>query len=561
MKRSFFFLLIISIVPLTAFSQTTQESFKYWIFLKDKVDQSGYKTPVEPEHITSAALSRRSLRATRDLTDYDRPVSQNYLDQLIEADISPLVQSRWLNAVSAYLREDDIQRVSALPFVTEVRRVARMDPVSMPEPSVVTEALPAPDIRKNYRLDYGPSIFQLELVNSIPLLEEGRNASGVKLGIIDTGMGSLVSSHPATSQMVADNRFIESRDFTGQPADQSVHGYAVLSVAAGFDPGRLIGPAYGAEIYHARTEYAPTETNQEEDSFVAGIEWMESEGVDVINISLGYSEFDNGQSSYSVSDLDGETGITTRAADIAAEMGVVVVSSAGNSGCNSPSSCWYFITMPADGHNVITVGAVDSLGVLANFSSRGPTADDRIKPDVVAQGVASYLAIGNLSYSRSSGTSFSSPMVAGVVALMLEANPSLRPDQVRDILRSTASQAIAPDNEIGWGRIDADAAVQTALALVSSTENDVPFSVAVQPPYPNPTFDRTNIWVDNDATPIEASIEVYNLLGQRIQTSYSGVLQRGRHRVSIDLSNQPAGLYIYRFEAGDLLQSGTFVKL
>jgi subtilisin family serine protease len=182
----------------------------------------------------------------------------------------------------------------------------------------------------------------------------------------------------------------------------------------------------------------------------------------VVNVSIGYTRFDEGQRSYAPSDLDGDTALPTRAVDRAAQMGVTVVTSAGNNGCAVPKNCWYHLNSPADADSAITVGAVRPDSSLASFSSRGPTADGRTKPDVVVQGTQVVAAWKNGGYAEVGGTSFASPQVTGVVAQMLQVNPDLAPMQVRRLLRRTASQAHTPDSLRGWGVVDADAAIRAA---------------------------------------------------------------------------------------------------
>ncbi len=469
--------------------------------------------------------------------------------------VEPRVQSRWLNAVSAYLTPEQVEAVRTLPFVRGIRPVGGMAPVDeTARPLVEAPSLPLVPHRLARRLDYGLSQTQLARVNALPPLERGLNGSGVRLGIIDTGLGDL-ATHPAFDRMLAEERFLESRDFTGQPDDGSRHGRSVLSVAAGFDEGALIGPGYGAEILHARTEYTPTETNQEEDNFVAGLEWMEAEGVDVVNVSLGYSEFDAGQHSYTPDDMDGDTPVTTQAADRAAQLGVVVVVSAGNSG----NDAWRIITSPADGDSVITVGAVDANGLKASFSSFGPTADGRIKPDVSAQGVSVYLANAASGYGFSNGTSFSAPMVSGLVTLLLQVNPALTPVQVRDVLRQTASQSTSPDNSLGWGIVDAEAAVALAEALATGVD-EVPAPDAVEvDAYPLPATDRAVVAVRVPAPVAQARLSVYDLLGRRIAMPYAGPLPPGLSRLPIDLTGLPAGVYLYTLHTPKFTRHGRLV--
>ncbi|MFK7845054.1 MAG: S8 family serine peptidase [Rhodothermales bacterium] len=560
--KTILLLLVGCLILSTANAQDVPQETKYWVFFKDKVDGAGKVARVEADHLTTAALDRRAKRGMAVYADRDIPLSSSYLDAVRSLNVEPLVQSRWLNAISVMLTADEAQAMLDQPFVKSLRPVGQLQPLSEAIADVSVRAVSGTDIRQSFRLDYGASLGQLEVVNAVPLLEAGLSGAGVKLGIIDTGMSGREATHPSTSTLVMEERFIASEDFTGQSGDGSTHGHSVLSVAAGYDPGQLIGPAYGAEIYHARTEYTPSETNQEEDNFVAGIEWMETQGVDVVNISLGYNEFDDGENSYTIADLDGDTGITTIAADMAVEMGMIVVSSAGNSGCASPTSCWFYITTPADGNHVITVGAVNSSGGLVSFSSRGPTADGRIKPDVMAQGASVYLASTG-PYSFSNGTSFSSPMVAGIVALILEANPDVTPTQVADILRDTADRSENPDNEFGWGIVDADAAVQMARDLVATAIEDeiVQENIVLDAPFPNPFVDRTTLLMNNDGPSVSAQLIIYNILGQEVYTAYDGMLSNGRHRIEVDLSGQAPGLYFYRLAAGDVIRSGSLARL
>ncbi len=214
------------------------------------------------------------------------------------------------------------------------------------------------------------------------------------------------------------------------------------------------------------TEDSRSETPVEEDNWAAAAEWAESLGVDVISSSLAYSRFDFPYTSYTDRDMDGATAVTTIAATMAAARGVVVVNSAGNAGFDPARNT---LVAPADGVQVVSAGAVDRAGLRAPFSSVGPTADGRIKPDVAALGVAVKVAtlttVG--SYGFASGTSFSCPLTTGVVALLLEAHPAYTVDDVLLALRSTSSQTAAPDNLLGWGILDAVAAVDLVLPTVA----------------------------------------------------------------------------------------------
>jgi len=221
---------------------------------------------------------------------------------------------------------------------------------------------------------------------------------------------------------------------------------------AGMDNGYQIGPAYGASFLLAKTEDVRSETHIEEDNYAAALEWMEARGVMITSSSLGYNIFDNGQTSYTYQDMNGRTAICTKAAELAFTRGVVVLTAAGNDGAAS----WHYIGAPADGENVITVGSVSPANNISSFSSRGPTYDGRIKPEICAQGENVFHSLPlSTVYSFGAGTSYATPMAAGITALLLEANPYLTNLQVRSIILQSGDNTKTPDNNRGYGLLSA----------------------------------------------------------------------------------------------------------
>ena len=549
-------LTILSLVAILVPVAHAQENTKHWIFFKDKLDADGEVSP--PIDVAERALQRRALRATRVQEGVDVPISPHYRARLEELGATVVHESRWLNAVSAYLDLAGKSSIEHLPFVSHVREVASMEAEkTYPVPLV----MPVPHSNS----DYGPSQLQLEIVNAIPLLERGINGEGVFLGIIDTRFDTVdeeVLFGAPSLRHLNDGRAVW-RDFT--QVDQqfwggnqsSRHGVNVTSVAAGYAPGQIIGPAHGATVYAATTEFAPHERNSEEDNLVAALEWMESEGVDVVNISLGYKRFDPGQRSYSEPELDGDTGLTTIAADRAAELGVTVVTSAGNSGADilGPRT----IATPADGDSVITVGAVDGNGRRSLFSSFGPTADLRTKPDVAAMGSGVFVQFGHGTYNRANGTSFSSPMVAGIACQLLQVNPSLTPMEILRVLRSTASQSRNADNRLGWGIIDADLAAGRAIDVSNEPAPDALDRLTLETPHPNPALHSTILPIETPRRVHYARIRVYDTLGRIVARPHSGPLQAGRSEIVLDTINLAPGAYYYLLESEGRTRSGTFI--
>lgn len=523
---------------------------KHWVFFTDKADAGKASEGVA---VSTRTLQRRALRARRAAAWDDLPVSRAYVTAVLAYGAELIHESRWFNAISIRASDEALADISNLPYVVEVRPVGSAAARS-PRPEVRAESS-----SKNMDHDYGLSRQQLSFVNAIDPIESSINGQGVRLGFLDT---LFDFSHPALEHVVQDGRLIEVRDFTElnqqlYGSNQSnYHGLNVASIALGFHSGSLIGPAHGAEVLAATTEFAPNETNLEEDNFVAGLEWMESQGVDVVNVSLGYSTFDAGENDYSPADMDGATGITTRAADRAASLGVVMVVSAGNMGSDFS---WQIITTPADGDSVIAVGAATMDSTRASFSSIGPTADGRIKPDVAALGASTLVAIRGGGYGLGSGTSFASPMVAGIVCQMLQVNPALNPAEVLDILRFTSNRANNPDNQLGWGIVNARAAVD--MARGSTQVGDPPSDVTFTTAYPNPFTDSFTVEVTRAAGAAQASLRLYDALGRELDLIFDGQLAPGTNQFTYRPQKLASGVYFFVLNMDGLLSSGSLVRL
>ena len=383
---------------------------------------------------------------------------------------------------------EQIGRLQTLPGVKAIELLVRFPAAA---PAAVSPDRAAPPSAKSGRpgerthtLDYGNSLAQNALVNVPAVHDMGFTGAGVLIAHFDNGHRLLSHQAFATLQIVAGRDFV---DHDGNPAPPpeapdtfGAHGIATLSVLAGFQPGQLIGPAYGAELALARTENDASETPVEEDNWVAAAEWADSLGADVVSSSVGYNFFDAPFPGLTWEMMDGNTAVITRAADWAAARGILVVSSAGNEGFNSMHNT---LLAPSDADSCITVGGVwtpPGMTVPERYvtSSVGPTTSNppRTKPDVVALGANVWFAssANTSAYAMNSGTSFACPMVAGVAALLLSAVPSATPRQIRDVLRATASHPNTPDNQTGWGIVNAAAALQSLRSAVQpATFSDV----------------------------------------------------------------------------------------
>lgn len=327
------------------------------------------------------------------------------------------------------------------------------------------------------------------------------------------------------------------------------HGTMTLSSIAGYLPGTLIGTAYRSSYLLAKTENTESETPLEEDNWIAAAEWSDSIGVDVTSTSLSYLEFDEPYQSYTWQDMNGSTARITIAADLAVSKGITVFVSAGNNGNNPNHNT---LGAPADGFSVITVGSVTKDSVRSPFSSVGLTADGRIKPDIMAMGSGTFVASppARNSYTYVSGTSLSGPIAAGIAALMLQKNDTLSPGYIREVLRTTASQASNPDRLMGWGIANALSAINYAPVGIKEESGLNPNSPVILSNYPNPFNPSTTI---SFKLPEEKHLilTLYNPAGQVVQQVAEGTFPPGESKIAMDGTRLAAGVYLLVMNAGD----------
>ncbi len=378
-----------------------------------------------------------------------------------DAGVHIRTQSRWLHAVSADAPTPALRLLAQDRDLRRIQPLGRFRlPAGRPDPARLGSAPSGAAAGDTCVVGgdplYGPSEMPYRQLHLRPLSDAGTNGTSVRIGLLDTGFDT---QNPAFAAVVvaAQHDFVFGdsvvrNDSLDVPAAQS-HGTATWSLFAGDVPGRLRGIASGATYLLAKTEDIRSETRLEEDNYVAALEWADSIGVDIVSSSLSYLVFDGGVRPYSPADLNGDVAVTTVAADSAVRRGILVVTAVGNDGPASRS-----ISTPADGDSVLAVGAEDSLGTIAPFSSRGPTADGRIKPDFTAPGVAVCVVTGAGIVTRANGTSFATPLIAASAALIKQLHPTLAPMQLRDVFRATATNRATPDTVRGWGRPDVAAA-------------------------------------------------------------------------------------------------------
>ncbi|MXZ75659.1 MAG: S8 family serine peptidase [Gemmatimonadetes bacterium] len=432
---------------------------KVWVYLADKGDPSGtgYALAVAAaeDRLTPRAQRRLAMRGNGPAGWEDIPIHTPYVNRIAESGVLIHYMSRWHNAVSVSGDPKLIQSLAELPFVLRIEAVDRLrrPPPVTPRRHAPPETTPSHRRTRANRFDYGPSFVQSNQLQVPELHDIGLSGQGVLVALFDTGFSlDHAAFDSLRSRVEAQHDFVEDHlGMAGFPYD--VHGTQVLSVIGGFAPGKLVGPAFGARYLLASTEAVTFENEIEEDWWIAALEWADSLGVDVVCSSLGYIDW------YAYEDMDGKSAMISRAASMAADRGIVVVSAMGNLG----GQPYEKMSAPSDSEKVISVGAVDASGNRWASSSIGPTYDGRIKPDVMAmgQGVYTVQPFSGQSYTHNNGTSFSTPLVAGVAALLLEAYPHWTPEKVQRVLRQTASQAASPDTLNGYGIVQAADALMT----------------------------------------------------------------------------------------------------
>ncbi|HVN48730.1 MAG TPA: S8 family peptidase [Bacteroidota bacterium] len=559
----------------------------YWIMLPDKKVPSS----VSPQSlgISERAIQRRSKSfLSAPLIDlYDYPVSPEAIAQAESCGVVIRFASRWLNAISVEATPEQVQMLSAAMHanIIPVKKLVRQANVSahtMQAVSSFSKASTTSSFRKKSLVpsDYGYSETQLANIKVTDLHALGVIGGGVLIGMLDDGFNNY-RTHPAlkTIDVLATHDFIHNIDDVTQQSwekttapSQGNHGEGTLSAIGGYDPGNMIGAAYGASFILAKTEMDSSgndyDFHSEEDTYVAALEWMERLGVDVTSSSLAYKEFSdtlsNGIGSYTWQNLDGRTTKVAQAAIIAARKGVLVVTAMGNEGSQTgkgtavvheDTTLW----SPADADSILAVGATSSNFTLTYFSGCGPTADGRIKPDVVAQGLDVFWASDTSSYISVSGTSCSTPLVAGAAACILSAHPTWNAQKVRSAIfntavhynDSTAQTETYPNNYYGYGVLDALSAVQ----YYGPIEKTTPTAYKLYANYPNPFNNSTIIKFDMPNAG-NVTIDVYNILGQHIKNIFSGYAVRtdivapwngtsDRGRIVA------SGVYFYRVKSGN----------
>lgn len=538
-------LLALAMVP--AVAQTAPDT--YWVQFTDK-ENTPYSLDQPQAFLSVRTIARRQLHGIG-FDDRDLPVDPAYVAGVLAVgDVELVNRSKWFNAIT--VRTTDPQAlldIQQLPFVTNIRGVGRYT-----RSADVEAAAPTLDgSRGGQPEDYGASWTQISMLNGQYLHQLEAKGQGMLIGVLDSGFDQA-DELAAFNELRAREGVVLTRDMVNHDGDVYAdhwHGRSVLSCMAGILPGYLQGTAPAADYVLLRTEEAATEFIVEEDNWVAGAELCDSIGCDVLNTSLGYTTFDDSLTDHVYADLDGATTRISIAAGIASQKGMIPVTSAGNSG----QSEWRYIGAPADAFDILAVGAVGAGEEHAPFSSFGPSADGRVKPDVCAMGWGAIgLRIQGDSIAPLNGTSFASPILAGLVACLWQLHPERTASEVMQVVRESASLYESPNDSLGFGI--PDFLVAHDLLTQLSTSELRPSSVTTLALHPVPALDRVRFHMA--ATSVTVRAEVLDLHGRIVRTAQV-IVQDGRGELT-DLSELNAGAYLLRISSPNATLFGRFVK-
>lgn len=432
------------------------DTLKYRINLADKATTT-YSLERPEEFLSKKALLRRA-KQNLGIDSTDLPVCQSYIEAVQNKGVKVVVTGKWENFITVSCNDSTlIDQIASLPFVRSTEKVWIAPDPSKPQMSTKRDSIKSNLVELENI--YGSAYQQIEMSNGDKLHDAGFRGEGMTVAVVDAGFHN-VDQIPAMQNI----NILGVKDFVNPAADlyaESSHGLGVLSCMGMNQPHFMIGTAPAASYWLFRTEDEYSEHLVEQDYWAAAIEFADSVGVDVINTSLGYYTFDDKSKNYRYRDLTGHFALMSRQASRIADKGMVLVCSAGNAGMGS----WKKTTPPGDAENVITVGAIAKNGELAPFSSIGNTADNRIKPDVVAVGMFADVIGTDGQPSISNGTSFSSPIMCGMVTCLWQSLPELTAKEIIELVRQSGDRSDFPDNIYGYGVPDLWKAYEIGSAL------------------------------------------------------------------------------------------------
>ena len=504
----------------------------FWVAFTNKND-TPYLLSNPQEYLSDRAIQRR-MNQNIVIDSLDLPVNSWYIDSVLTLDVSLVHASKWMNGITIATSYETLDFIKDWSFIKEVQ---------LSKPGIKTKSLQNKFAEETQLIDtsyYGGSVHQVGMLNGQFLHEKGFRGEGMQIAVIDAGFYKA-NEFPALDSLWAGGQILGTRDFVNPGSDiwtTGSHGMSVLSCMGGNVPGQLIGTAPDASYWLLRSEDAESEYIIEEDNWAVAAEFADSVGVDVINSSLGYFTFDDSATNHSYADMDGKTTRVTQAANIAASRGILVFTSAGN----ERDKDWQRIIAPSDGEKVIGVGAVDENLAPAFFTSAGPAASGAVKPNVAAMGYRTIAQVSTGVIGMINGTSFSSPVMAGMGASLWQMFPEKTAPEIKEAIEMSASRYNSPDSLVGYGIPNMKVAAEL-LGYQSAENINSVFDWKV---YPNPVKDQLVIWATTDISG-EVQIGLYSMQGNLLKSW----TKTGEKQIHInDLPAMATGMYVLRIQTG-----------
>lgn len=501
----YFIIFLLLLIPL----HVSGAGYYFYVQFTDK-NNSPYSLSQPSQFLSARAIERRTNFALAyDSTDL--PVNPAYLQQVRNLGVEVHSKSKWMNGITVLVPDSSVMgQVRALPFVRFTEYTGLQGVRSPVRPK---------RMKAIRNVDYGTADFQISQVGGKFLHNLGLRGGGIHVGVIDAGFMN-VNSNPAFDSLRLQGRLLGTKDIIAPGEDalgSDTHGANVLSIMAGNLPGQYLGTAPDASYWLIRTEYGPTEYKAEVDFWCAGIEFADSVGVDLINSSLGYYVFDDPSMNFTYANMNGKVSRASLAASLAAKKGIVVVVSAGNEGNKS----WRYIGSPADAEGIVTVGAIQTNGLPASFTSFGPSSDGRVKPEISALGApASIVNIDGLP-AYGNGTSYSSPVMAGMLACYLQAaRRSAPPYNVESLIRNVFKSAnlyTAPTTQLGYGIPNFELATRNLPYFASLNETDANGKFGLSYDVPNKTI---HVWIPDRNEAVGKTLSLYSVTGSLLARKY-----------------------------------------
>jgi len=540
------FLKISSVLVLLFFGTALQAQTpkKYWVRFTNKTG-TPYTVGNPSAFLTQKSINRR-LAYGIPVVSSDLPVNPSYISQVANfPGVKVLFASKWLNGVVlSSTNLSSVNAIKALPFVNDTFQVNKYK-VTFTEPPLhvsTAKTLNSNEKTTSGIYNYGNSYWQNKQLNVDCLHNQGFRGTGITIAVMDAGFFG-VNSYQFFDSIRARGKILGTRNFVNGGTDvynNSTHGTMVMSCLAAILPGVLIGSAPDAEYWLFNTEEGGSETISEEYNWIRAAEYADSVGAHILTTSLGYTTFDKTNQNHSYATLNGRTAPMSIASNLAARKGMFVVNSAGNEG----AGLWQYISVAADADSVCAVGAVDSLGVYASFSGKGPTFDGRTKPDLVARGVGAWVCYNDTIPFPANGTSFAAPILAGAVACYWQAHKSFSNITILDTLRKTASKANNPDNLTGWGLPNL-----CAIPVRIKEENQIEDNAITISP--NPFQNRLSIRLNDPGV----TLNELRILNSNGATIYKRKIEH-QSDLTIELPELQGGFYCIQL----LTSSGTLSK-